>query len=301
MKTPFSIAITTVACLIVCFLLTFAVRYIILACTPLSLVEVDTTRQSKFDVIPKTIFCFWDTSNPPEFITSCIDTWRKHNPSFGVHLLTPDNLENFLPDAKKILTLPYANTPQRLSDFVRLHVTYRHGGFWIDASMLINGKLDSFLKKQLEEVVEFVGFYIDKFTKNAEFPVIENWFFGCVKNSPFVKAWRDVFMTINGYNTVYTFVDHAKAKGVKLWGIKNPYYLSMHVACQIVLQKYGYNQSTLRLLKAENCPLKYLVDAKWNHRRAVDSLIRNKGQWELLTKIRGLERELLIKRNDLFD
>ena len=249
--------------------------------------------------IPRRIWTFWNSEKIPEIVSACIGTWKKHCPEYEITILTPRTLCNTLPNAQKILKLPFANTPQRQADFIRLHVLYQHGGYWLDASIIMFQTLDVFGQHQQRDKSEFVGFYLNGFTTDPYTPVIENWFFGCVKGSAFVGMWRDEFMRINDYSSAMAYVDHARLNNIRINGI--PYllshYLSMHVAAQVVIQHHTYpimERSSLQT--AESGPFQYLQTNKWISKEAISWLVSRKQDGSNMPpfiKLRGSERMLL--------
>ena len=50
---------------------------------------------------------------------------------------------------------------------------------------------DYYINLQKEKNVDFIGYYINN---DTEYPVIENWFFGCTTNSKLVHDWKKSLM-----------------------------------------------------------------------------------------------------------
>jgi hypothetical protein len=246
--------------------------------------------------IPKKIWAFWNSDILPDTVQRCIDTWYEHCPDYEITVLRPGTLQDFIDE--DLLSLPFANTPQRLSDFVRLHVIHKYGGFWIDASSILFDNLDYYHQKQqlCPQVTELVGYYLDAFTSRPEFPVIENWFFGCVKDSRLMAAWKAEFMRINQFSSVVTYVENIRMNGIDLQRI-GPfvrYYLSMHVAAQSVFQRNKGLVELVSLDRAEDGPLEYLVRHHWNSRISVDNVCQNKFRLSCpFIKLRGCEHRLI--------
>lgn len=267
-------------------------------------VEYSSSDKYIAEGIPKQIWTFWNNDRVPEVVTKCINTWRKQCPDYTITVLTPTNLHMHVSNAKEILGLSFSDTPQRLADFVRLHVLFEHGGYWMDSSIIMFRPLDMFSTHQRRLRTEFVGYYLESFTVDPRFPVIENWFFGCVKHSTFVAQWRDEFMRINTYRSSMTYVDHIRMHGIDLSGIPYhlSYYLSMHVAAQVVIQHHNYPMDRCFLQKAENGPLKYLNTNNWNSKKAVRHLLRTMKSGNVDTtfvKLRGSERKLVQHDKDI--
>lgn len=247
--------------------------------------------------IPKIVWTFWHTDHIPSIVYKCIQTWKKFNPDYQVYIVTKENLNFFLPN-NTIFSYPHCgeNNIQKLSDFVRLHLIYKYGGFWIDASIILNGSLDYFTAIQQKGDYQYVGYYINNFTKNPTYPVVENWFFAAVKESEIIGLWLECFEKMNDFATVEDYVQFIKNQGVDLQDINDTSYLSMHVACQWMLQKKLTPQqirSEMYLEKAEDGPFKYLSKNNWKSWDALRSACKNKDLQTLVFKMRGREREIL--------
>jgi hypothetical protein len=227
--------------------------------------------------IPRKIWAFWDKATLPDKVRKCIDTWYVHCPDYEITILCPETLHEYLEE--DLLTLPYSNTPQRLSDFVRLHILDKFGGFWVDASTIMFQNLDYYHHKQQlsPHTTELVGYYLATKTSRSEYPLIENWFFGCVQGSRFVRQWKTEFMRINQFSSALSYVANVRLCGIDIQMLAFPnYYLSMHVAAQSVLQRHRGVMELLLLERAEDGPFKYLVPHQWKRRPALQFLCENR-------------------------
>jgi hypothetical protein len=260
--------------------------------------RLDSSEMSLQVGIPKRIWTFWNSEKLPKVVTSCIGTWKRHCPDYEITVLTPKTLCNAIPNAREIMELPFANTPPRLADFIRLNVLYRHGGYWLDASIILFESLDVFGQHQERLQSEFVGYYINGFTTDVHVPIIESWFFGCVKESGFVGMWRDEFMRINQYSSVMAYVDHVRMHSIRIEGIPHllSYYLTIHVAAQVVIQRHAYPMDRCFLQTAESGPYQYLHCNQWMSKNAIAWLVDTVQQGSSMPpfiKMRRNERILL--------
>ena len=157
--------------------------------------------KKNYNQAPKTIWTYWDDPMKiPKTVKMCMNSWKKHNPDYNIILLTKKNYKGYVTIPYELISSPNFNDcVQRFADLVRIWTLAEHGGVWIDSSILLKGPLDDWL---FPRYAEFSGFYIEQFTKRKEFPVIENWFFACKKNSPFIKKWRDEFSKIARFQNV---------------------------------------------------------------------------------------------------
>jgi len=258
--------------------------------------------------IPKIIWTFWDSKTIPQTVKNCIKTWKFFNPDYKIIMINKVNYKQYTNIS--ISKLKRANdSPARFSDFVRLCILAEHGGVWIDASIICIMSIEQWINKTIgkKKTVEFIGYYLDLFTSDMRYPVIESWCFACVKDSPFVTKWRDEFMEINVYRNVRTYIEHIEddlhVNLQNLWKEDDPEYLTIHVSAQKILQKDRYPKRKLILLKAEDGPLKYKVYKKGrlSVEKRVDRLCKNYKVWSVVPfiKFTGEDREILEKNKKL--
>jgi hypothetical protein len=254
-------------------------------------IQIETDEKHETDKIPHCIWTFWDTENPPSLVTWCIESWKKHNPSYTIIVLHPSNLKEYLDT--DVLAFPLANTPQRTSDFVRIHVLAQHGGIWADASLLMNAPLDWIH----EPKADLVCYSIDRIHA-IDTPVLENWFLACVPKCDFMVKWRDEFVSINRFSGGEAYLEDLKHRGVNLDTIFCTAYLTMHAAAQYVLQK-GNSTSVLHVLDAREGPYKHM---RFNTRplsfeESLGNLLSDPIQ--PIIKFRGIDRYYLKDHPDI--
>jgi hypothetical protein len=257
-------------------------------------------RSSNFsNEIPKTIWTFWNSDDFPKTVQKCIDTWRSSNPDYNIIILNKTNIKEYLPEID-VYSLKHNDSPARTSDFIRCHVLPKYGGVWVDASIIINKPLSTIINTNYS----FTGYYLEGFTTNSDYPVLENWFFACTKGNEFVSKWRDAFMKLNNYETPEQYSEYIKSLGVDVQQIYDLNYLAMHVAAQYVFQKEMTPQSiktNLNLLKAEDGPYKYLFDSDWNSGKSVESICKdNRYKNTPFIKLRGPERNFVETNDEMF-
>ena len=207
--------------------------------------------ESNKTLIPRKIWTYWDSESLPPIIEKCIGQWKKHCPNYTITILSPSNIKEYIHE--DVLSLPMATTPQRTSDFVRLHVLEEHGGIWADASLLLTTSLDWIHKFNTDVVV----YSIDHIITEQKYPVLENWFIACIPHCDFIEKWKTEFMTINKFTSPELYIKDVESRGTDLSSIFCTPYLSMHVAAQYVLQKQG-TVSTMTVLDAREGPYKHL-------------------------------------------
>lgn len=211
--------------------------------------------------IPKTIWTYWNHPEPDAFVLSCIQSWRVNCPGYAVHLVHPGNRGQHVPE--EALPENFARlSPTKQADWIRLYLVARHGGFWLDASILLTRSLDWMLPAR--GPAEFVGFYLEGFTQDPEYPVIENWLFGAPAGSSFVTAWQQEFHQALVIEGTQKYLERAQAdpswKATRQ-GIPDPDYLLCHIAAQQVLRRQTHGQ--LVLYKAEDTAFIYHRALRW--------------------------------------
>jgi hypothetical protein len=199
-------------------------------------------------------------------------SWKEKNPSYEIILLTKNNISFYLPevDFKKIKHID--DSIQRFSDMVRLFILEKYGGVWCDSSTICLKPFSKWLTNK-SKYLDFIGFYVDLLTipeLKEKSPVIENWFFACPPHSKFIKDWLQEFLRISLFPTVDDYVKNVRGENVKD-KILIPEYLSMHIACQKILQE-NVGKYKISLFRAEDTAFKYLVKNDWDSKKAIDKI-----------------------------
>lgn len=247
-----------------------------------------------YNRIPKKIWTYWDNSDKiPKTVKMCMEGWKKYNPNYEIFLLTKKNYKGYVTIPEEITGHPNFNdSPARFADLVRCYVLAEHGGVWIDSSIILKGSIDDWL---FPKYGEFSGFYIEEFTTDKRYPVIESCFFACNKDSKFMKLWRDEFSEIARYPSVEKYIESRK-KLIYFQKIMDPNYLAIHISAQKVLQWDEYPMEGIILKKAEEGPFRYLVDTKWDSEKGLKLACMDKSYQAPIMKLRGYERKVLEEK-----
>lgn len=247
------------------------------------------------DTIPRTIWAYWNGSQPPWLVQRCLDSWAFFNPGFSIRLLNDGILADYLPQVpQELQALPVA----KRSDWIRLELLHRYGGIWLDASTILTQSLDWVLKQQQRTQAEFVGYFLDQYTTQPQCPVVENWFMAAPAGSPFIADVRREFslQAMTRSNEQYVaYLQDLGVYGQLLQNIDMPWYLSQHLAIQHVLHSGTHYR--LCLAKAEDGP--YFLHALGNWRRTplkLRLMFSRSQQVPPLIKLRAPDR----KRLDLY-
>ena len=102
-------------------------------------------------MIPKIIHLCWLSGDPyPRKIQDCLDSWKKHLPSYEIILWDTKrfNIHEVPWVEQAFNTKKYAFA----ADYIRLYALYHHGGIYLDSDVEILKSLDNFL-----ELPYFVG------------------------------------------------------------------------------------------------------------------------------------------------
>lgn len=215
--------------------------------------------------IPNVIWTFWDGDLPP-LVKACIESWKRYNPEYKVIVLNKQNVQEYLPEPD-LSKMRHVNAfVQRYSDFVRIHILAKHGGIWLDSSVICQKPLSWIHDIQHETGAEYIGYFTDSMTSpeyREKSPVIENWAFACTPECQFTKDWRDQMASFTKYEKVLDYSNEVVRSGTNPQGIpggpNNIEYFAMHLAAQRLLQN-NREKYNLHLLCAEDTALSYLVE-----------------------------------------
>ncbi|MCR4924792.1 MAG: hypothetical protein K5917_00725 [Clostridiales bacterium] len=137
--------------------------------------------------IPKIIHCFWFSGDEkPESYKRCFDTWKKVCPDYQIIEWSKDNYDykknEFCKKAIELGAWAFA------SDFARLDVVHRMGGFYMDMDVELLKPLDDFLGNE--------GVF--SFSNNI---TVDLAVFGAAKGNVLVKKLLDLYSKVDIPNT----------------------------------------------------------------------------------------------------
>jgi len=244
--------------------------------------------------IPRIIWSYWHAADVPDVVQRCADNWQKLNPNFQVHLLNASTLHEYLPDTPHKLTRLQA---PKQSDWIRLALLDRHGGIWLDSSLFLTQPLDWVIQKQQQEGVDFVGYYLDRYTSHAQYPVIDSWFLAAPAATAFIRDWLSVFTDEVVEKDTARYLEKLKESGrygVLAQRIGDPAYHTVHVVAQDVIQR-APGSYPLLLLRAEDGPYAFHLQSAWKRKRLYARLLAHPSPKPMppLIKLRGGERRKL--------
>ena len=247
--------------------------------------------------VPKIIWAFWEGRMPP-LVSRCLQTFREKNPGYLVVVMNKRNVQRYTTvDLTKYRRT--SDSIQRLADAVRLHVLAAYGGFWLDASIILQAPLDIIADKMTKANAEFFGYTIgsahDGPGDYTQAPVVENWFLASTRGSAFMQAWRDEFMRLNNFRSARAYVKSVRAEGVDLTHMNQRYvyYLASHVSARRVMT-LGPGKYRLYLERSEDGPFKYEFDHRWRHKKALQAVAAGKYKDLPLIKLTGSARKVAV-------
>lgn len=247
--------------------------------------------------IPKIIWTFWD-GEPSKVVKKCIESWKYYNPNYEIRILNKSNYSQYI-DYDLEYIKHSKESLARYSDYIRLAVLSRHGGIWMDASIICHAPFDWIHGIQTATGCEMIGFHFDDFTIPELLqisPVIESWFFACVPNSKFMNDWCNEFYRTELFSTIDDYIKQLYSENINLQNIDMQNYLAIHCAAQKVLQTRIIDYNII-IFSAKNTPYKYLTDAGFDTTKGANLLtdIKTGNSYHNLPiiKLRKLERDEL--------
>lgn len=125
--------------------------------------------------IPKIIHYIWFGRNPMSYIIlNCIESWRRYCPDYELRLWNEDNYD--LTQTPLYVRQAYESKKYAfVSDYVRLDVVYKYGGFYLDCDVELFRNLDDFLP------------YKSVFAFMAYNQIASGLGFGSVANNPIIE------------------------------------------------------------------------------------------------------------------
>lgn len=245
---------------------------------------------------PKLIWTYWHDDNIPPIIRRCIDTWKMHNPDYTMTILNNRKLKELCGVDLSMLNID-PNFKERQSDFARLFVMAKYGGFWIDSSIICTKPLAWVQEIQEDEQAEIFGYYASV-TTNKEHPVVENWFFAAIPRSKFVRDWLNEALFMTTFPKEEDYVKFIETQvGLDMQNLKPSLpYLVMHL-CTLVIQNRDETYKTHFMDSLEG-PFKYLHANDWKLPESFSSLCKDNSMQTALVKLRGKERAFIEEHND---
>lgn len=244
--------------------------------------------------VPRKVWSYWHDDQLPLVVRLCVDNWKALNPGYEVHLLSARTLADFLSDIPATISRLGA---AKQSDWIRLALLERHGGIWLDSSIILTAPLDWMLERQQATGAEYVGFYLDRYASSPVRPLVDSWCMAAPVGSPFIRDWLALFRAEVVDGETGDYLDALRAQGrfddvVQKLG--SPGYHTVHVCAQDLLQRHPARYRLL-LLRAEDSAYAFQARSRWKRRRLYVHLLFNPipNPCTPMIKLRGGERRKL--------
>ena len=221
--------------------------------------------------VPRKIWSFWHSEPLPWIVQRCIDTWCSRSPGWDITVVTRATASFYIDEQVLEECTAENMSHQAFSDVVRVALLFAHGGVWMDASCIVLQPIDQWFPLTDTRLC-FWGFYLKRFTSNAEYPVIESWIMVARPQTEFMKYVLHEFKTANIYRkrhptgSLQIWLKYVRSDGVDLQNIDIPVYLWIHVAIPKVLQKCPrvLPHSARCLFCAEDTAYRLQAHCKWS-------------------------------------
>ena len=152
--------------------------------------------------LPRVIWWCWfqGEENIPELAKICLDSLRKHMPSYKITIITLENLTNYIIMPDFILRKFRAGwiSGATFSDIIRLALLARYGGIWIDATVYCS---DNRMIKLIENNNMFM--YQNVLSSNSNVIKMSSWLMATKKGNPYIIEAHKLLMSYYK-NTNYT-------------------------------------------------------------------------------------------------
>ena len=179
-------------------------------------------------MIPKIIHVFW-SGKRNVIVEACIARMRIANPEWVV-LRYDDFEETDFVQGFDALSI------QAKTDWLRLCLVEKHGGVWLDSTIICN--------RCIEESIDVSETRVVGFECPIGNGILESWAFAARPNHPFIAAWKQEF----GAAITMGFDEYKAQKSHRLKGnaiYAHMPYLTMHGAFVLTAVKYP-NSVTMR-------------------------------------------------------
>ena len=155
--------------------------------------------------IPKIVWIFWNQGleNAPELVRSCFNSIKKNLNDYEIILLTKENISTYSTVPNFILE-KWNNgiiTTTHFSDILRNNLLLNHGGYWIDATVLISEKIPTLIENS-----SFFLFQSYKPGSDGKKVNISSWFIGSVKDNPVLEVTQK--MLFNYWKRHNSLIDY---------------------------------------------------------------------------------------------
>lgn len=104
--------------------------------------DVDIKQES--DSLFPVWVCWWQgEENMPELVKLCYNSLKRNANGHPIHLVTKDNYQSYIEIPNYIIQKMGSGSISitHFSDILRVHLLYRHGGLWVDSTILVTSPI----------------------------------------------------------------------------------------------------------------------------------------------------------------
>jgi len=242
--------------------------------------------------LPKIVWTHWDTPDMPELCHLTLNRMKQILPDWDVRFFTKAEFLTWCPPAERPPGLD-ALSKQHQADFMRLWLLRKHGGAWIDISIVLNESIDNIYDECVRDRAELSGFYIEETTTDKRWPVFENWFIMAPAHSRIIEHWYAEY-----YKAIATgFLEYkrqAKESGLHFHNLlqkDDDVYLTQHLCFQKVIQHQLWFPR-IRYRRAEDAMFYVHKSCDWNNDCMEKTFHTMDLQQLPYIKLRGGDRDL---------
>jgi hypothetical protein len=128
----------------------------------------------------RTIWMYWENRSDtprPDYLDLCMETIRRHSPSYVITVLDELSVRDRLPDLREDIfrTREIAHR----ADYIRARIVYEYGGIWLDSDMVL---LRPLTVEDALATYDFAGCGI-------EYGKPSIWFFAATRGAPVLGRW----------------------------------------------------------------------------------------------------------------
>jgi predicted acetyltransferase len=224
----------------------------------------------------RNIFCYWDTEELPPLINECIKKIKKEMGSkWNVILLNRNTVYKLI--SKNDFPKNYEKLQvQHKTDWIRLYLLKKHGGSWMDISIVLNDPQEiediyNILMNSNKNLCCYEMYFHRIKVNNKEYPGIENWFIMAKANSEIINKWLKEFeYAIEiGFDKYSEYIN--KNNYILSENCKKYKYLTVYRCIQVLMQKYDINLDDMYIKDAKETIYKiiqnpaYILKNKCKH------------------------------------
>ena len=139
-------------------------------------------------MITKKIWIYWHQgwAQAPNLVKRCKDSWIRLNPDYEVHALDQNSLFEFINFPQGIDIERNDLTIQNVSELARLALLEKHGGVWVDATIMCARPLNEWLE-------EYYDSQFFAFRNPGKDRLMSTWFIAAEPGSLILQRMYDGF------------------------------------------------------------------------------------------------------------